>query len=214
VPSAQQDPCGSVHVHVHAVALADQHLGTHEETLDQTWPIPKGVKSQYGNSSDGAIVTQGWPSNGGAHSWEYLTTECTVTPQGDSPEVVRLNLHARSNLDSGVGGGTGASSDYDSEWFVVRTLPSSPNIKSWNLTIVGTISASGTTPSCSFKVNSGTPTAIPPGPFIKTVTGLSGLVAIFVSCAQGHQAIFPNGPNRTGADVRVDDDVTLSFSRS
>jgi hypothetical protein len=210
-PAAAPPACGSIHARVHAVALPDNGGPAHEQTLDQTWQIPAGTYNKYVNP-DGSIVTQGYPSNGGSHSWEYLTTVCTVTDQGQSPPTVQLNLTASSNLDSGVGKGTGASSDYDTEWFVVVNLSPTPLPKPWNLTAVGAINASGVTPTCSVRLNNDQPKALPTGPFIQTFNNLSGTIAIFVSCSQGHFPIFPSGPTHNTAQLTVNSDVTLSFS--
>lgn len=206
--------CGSIHAKVHAVALADNDGGAHQETLDRTWVIPAGVHSAYGSRADGWIVTQGWPSNGGAHSHELLTTECAARLQDPNSQTVSLKLKALSDLASGVGRGTGASSDFDTDWFLTAILPSTPGNKGWTLTAVGVVNGSNTTPKCSIRINDGAGTALSTGPFIKTFAGLSGLVAVFVSCSQGHIAIFPTGPRMTTAIVTVETDVTLAFSRT
>jgi hypothetical protein len=212
-PAAVPTTCGSMHVRVHAVALPDNGGPPHQEVLDQTWPIPSGTHNQYGGRPNGTIVTQGYPSNGGSHSWEYLTTSCAIMDQGQSPPTLQLNLTAKSDLDSGVGKGTGASSDFDTEWFVVTNLPPSPPPKPWNLSVIGIINGSGVTPRCSVRVNNNPPKALPTGPFIQTFEGLSGAIAVFVACSQGHVAIFPSGPIHNTAQLTVNSDVTLSFNR-
>jgi hypothetical protein len=133
--------------------------------------------------------------------------------QGQSPPTLQLNLTAKSDLDSGVGKGTGASSDFDTEWFVVTNLPPSPPPKPWNLSVIGIINGSGVTPRCSVRVNNNPPKALPTGPFIQTFEGLSGAIAVFVACSQGHVAIFPSGPIHNTAQLTVNSDVTLSFNR-
>jgi len=203
--------CGNIQAVVNAVALPDNGMGPHQQSLNQTWLIPAGAFNQYVNP-DGAIVTQNYPSNGGSQSFEYLKTVCTVTSQDKAPPIVELVTTASSALISGHGTGTGASSDYDTRWFVVTNLPALPNNKSWSLSVVGIINASNVNPTCSVTVNNGASIPLPTGPFIRTFNNLSGTAAVFVSCSQGHIAIFASGPNNTTAYPVVNSDVTLSFT--
>lgn len=202
--------CGHIHVKVHGVALPDNGDPPHQQILDQTWPIRTGAFSGYVNP-DGSIVTQGYPNNGGSYSHEYLSTDCAVKGQGQNPPTLQLKLAATSRLNSGVGPGTGASSDYDTDWFVVTTLPAGVR---WNLSVIGIVSAANVTPRCSVRVNSDQPRPIPSGPFIHTFANLSGVTATFFSCSQGHIAIFPNGPTPGTTNIAVNSDVTLNFGRS
>jgi hypothetical protein len=201
---------GVIHARVYAVALPDNGAPPHTQLLDQTWDIPAG-SHKYGNPSDGVIVAQGYPHNGGSHSWEYLLSECNITEQNSSPATVQLRLTAISDLNSGVGRGTGASSDFDTEWFVIRGLPPG---KPWTVQAIGVINASGVTPTCSIRVNNDRPRPIKPGPFIETFDNLSGTIAIFVSISQGHLAIFPSGPIPGASRITIVSDVTLSFIRA
>ena len=205
--------CGSLHVKANGVALSNNGQPAHTQSLDQTWTIPAGPYNHYVNP-DGTIITQGYPSNGGSESWESLKTTCTVTPQGTNPPTLALNLTASSHLNSGVGPGTGASADFDSEWFSVAMLPSTEAGKSWTLNVIGVINASNVTPTCAIKLNNDPPKKLATGPFIQTFPNLSGAIAVFISCSQGHIAVFPSGPHPGGAEISVNSQVTLSFSHT
>jgi hypothetical protein len=202
--------CGMLHAIVNAAALPDNGMPPHQEHYDRTFDIPIGSHN-YGNPNTGLIVSQGYPNNGGSHSWAYLSSVGTVIDQGQNPASVRLNLTTTADLDSGVGRGTGAGSDFDTEWFLLTSLPSGK----WNLLVAGVINGSNCSPSCTIRVNNGQPEPITKtGPFIHVINGLSGTNAIFVSISQGHLAIFPNGPTHSTTRATVNSDISLSFSRA
>lgn len=200
---------GYIHAQVNSVALPDNGMPPHTQLLDQTWEIPLGAHN-YGNANDGAIVTQGYPSNGGSHSWEYLRSVCTVRNQEQNPPTAQLNLTMISDLDSGVGRGTGASSDFDAEWFFLANLPAG---KPWTLTVISVVNGSGVTPTCSVRVNGDKPRPVSTGPSVQTFANLSGTAAVFFKVSQGHLAIFPNGPTHGVARPTINSDITLSFTR-
>ncbi len=210
VVQAQPAPpvCGNVHVKVHAVALSDPPNRSANQTMDETWPIPTGSHN-FGNPANGAIVTQGWPNNGGAHSWEFLQTACQVRNAPPGPPIVQLTLTARSDVLSGVGRGTGASSDYDFEWFTRTVLPAG----NWSLAVNGIVSGANVTPTCNVRIGSGAPQSIPTGNFRVAFANLSGTIGVFVSCSQGHIAIFPAGPNATSRIATMTlNNVALTFT--
>src|SRR5205085_3938708 len=127
------------------------------------------------------------------HSWEFLATECAITEQGpNNLPVTQVKMRARSDLNSGVGRGTGAASDFDAEWFYVANLPAG---KSWTLSMVTILEVSNApSPGCVAKVNDGTPKTIAPGPSLTTFRDLTGIAVVSVSCSQGHAVVFPSGP--------------------
>lgn len=198
---------GYVRAVVNSVALADNGAPPHAQQFDHTWEIPL-EPHKYGNP-DGAIVTQGYPNNGGSHSWEYLFSDCSLIDQGQNPPIRELKLTAISDLDSGVGHGTGASSDFDTEWSVFTNLPTGK----WRLSVAGIVNADGATPVVSIRINNDPARSVGPGAFIQTFDRQEGIVAVVVSLSQGHKAIFPQGPAHTTANYRIESKVAVSFSR-
>lgn len=216
-PALADGPCGNIKVHVISVALSDQPDNPHDfpphtQTLNTQWPVPKGEDKQYGGNSEGWIVTQGYPSNGGAESWEKLSTTCTLAPQPNAPATMGLLTTTLSHLKSGVGRGTGSSSDFDTEWIVSTDLP--PATRGWSLVAKGTIQGAGVNPTCTIAINSGQPQKIPNNSFLQTFPNLRGKLQASFACSQGHMAIFPSGPSPSNAELTVVSDVSLSFVRT
>ncbi len=205
------DACGSLHVKVHSEALPDNGAPPHDQTLDQTWKIVEGSKHDYVNS-DGSIASQGYPSNGGSHSYEYLDTSCKVTSSKKVPWTIGLTINAKSDLRSGVGNGTGASSDYDTDWVISVSPPTKPRKATWKLSVSGTVQASNVSPNCSISLNSSQKKTLPTGPFTEIFSKIKKGDTVTFSCSQGHLAIFPT-PADNATVTNVNSNVNLTFAR-
>jgi hypothetical protein len=215
---AADSPCGYLQVHIDAIADAnDVTLPAHHQTFDNSktpFPIPEGVKTQYGDNPDGWLVTQGYPNNGGAHSWEKLSTNCTVTQKDGAPPTVRLITTTVSDLNSGLkGAGTkapDASSDFTATWIMSVSLP--PTI-AWKLTVEGITQSSGTGLSkCTVTPLSYLPVTMPFGSPFSQDFKEHGITEITQTCAQGLNPALQVGPNPTVGTVTVTSDVTLIWS--
>lgn len=196
--------CGKIHVRITSVALADNGAPPHQQTMDQLWEIPKGPK-QYGDK--GAIVTQGYPHNGGSHSWEYLTTDCAI---GQGRPALKVTADSWSDINSGVGKGTGASSDYDKEISIEIKAISADTPPT--LLITSDIQAANVGPSCSARLNDGPPAEIKTGHTVLNLGKVTKDSTVTIACSQGHVAIFPKGPQPTATVAKISSSFELDLS--